>query len=48
MQLQLKMVGDTSVNMTLKSKQQYTTKRYIRLEYFLHIPIYGQILLKNR
>ena len=44
MQLQQKMVGDSLVNMTLKNKQQYTTKRYIHL----HISIHGQILLNNR
>ena len=48
MQLQQKMVGDSLVNMTLKKKQQYTTKRYIHLEQHLHISIHGQILLNNR
>ena len=43
MKLQLKMVGDSLVNMTLKNKQQYTTKTYIHLEHDLHITIHGQI-----
>ena len=48
MQLQLKMVSDSLVNMTLKNKHQYTTKSYIHLEHHLHITIHGQILLNNR
>ena len=43
MQLQLRMVDDSLVNMTLKNKQQYITKNYIHLEYYLQITIYGQI-----
>ena len=42
MQLQLRMVDDSLVNMTL-NKQQYITKNYIHLEYYLQITIYGQI-----
>ena len=48
MQLQLKMVGYSLVNMTLKNKHQYTKESYIQLEYHLHITIHGQISLNNR